>query len=232
MDYQREYSKLNPNYHYSDAPRKLKDITETFNAAPKSIIDLGCGIGRLSSFLYSHYQPEFMEAVDISREAILKAREHESKDIEWVVGDTMKYKPNRKFEAGIIADLLEHLEQDKLFLAKVSDYADKIVIRVPLENTLVNRLIKKLRLGDEFLRSEKRFGHIHHYSLPQLENLFNDAGLATEKCKLFPLAKRSLFRFELLRWTGLAMWLFSPRASAEIIGALAVFVLKRPSANC
>lgn len=225
MDYKTDYIKFNPDYHKADASRKLSDITSTYKGRSESILDLGCGAGSLTSLLLFYYRPHYIEGVDISRRAIDIAKSQD-KQIKWTVADVTEYQPKEKFDLVVSADLLEHIRGDKDFLKRISSFGKRIVIRVPLEKTTINELIKKTGLGDEFNRSEERFGHINHYSLLSLESLFKSAGFQIEKFELFPLAKRSLFRFELLRWFSLLVWPFSKQLSSKIFGGFAVFVLR------
>ncbi|OGD78652.1 hypothetical protein A2368_01940 [Candidatus Collierbacteria bacterium RIFOXYB1_FULL_49_13] len=224
MDYQGEYIRLNPGYHKEDSFRKFVDLTSVYRDKPEKMLDLGCGVGALTLRLYDFYRPSKMTGVDISKVAIETASKS-SENIQWFVGDAMTYEPGEIVDVTIMADLVEHIADDLMVLQEIKKYSKKIVIRVPLENSWSNRTIKALGLGDEFKRSEVRFGHVHHYSFPELKNLFGKAELKVEKYDFFPLVKRTLLRFEILRWVGLLIWPFSKILAVKSVGGFCVFVL-------
>lgn len=225
MDYQKEYFNLHPDYHRLDAPRKLDDLLSVYNSKPKRIIDLGCGVGTLSHMLFNHFNPDYMVGLDLSKKAVAEARKS-SKKIHWISGDVLNYKTEKTFDVAFVADLMEHLDDDLSFLKHVSKISNRIILRVPLENTYVSYFLKICGVSDEFARAKKRFGHVHYYSIGNLRELFCNAGLKIEKMSYQPLAKRSMFRFEVLRWFGLFLWIFSKPLSARFAGSFAVFSLK------
>lgn len=225
MDYQTEYSKHNPDYHRREAPRKLQDIVNTYKGEPLKVMDVGCGVGLLSGLLYKHYLPQKIVAIDISKRAIKEAKLQKT-NINFYAVDVMKYFPTEEFDTIFIADLMEHIVDEIAFLKKISSFGKELVIRIPLEDTLANRIFRRLGLADQFADSRVRYGHIHSYNIDSLQKLFSKTGLNVINLKVFPLAKRSKWYFELLRWISLTLWPISKYLSANTFGAFAVFVLK------
>ncbi len=226
MDYQKEYILRNPDYHRSDAPRKLADITRTYKGTPRSAIDIGCGVGYLTTLLYKYYAPKKMTGLDISRIAIKQAKLQNTK-IDYYAEDLLKVSLQEKYDIAFVSDLLEHVADEKVFLDKITKIGRSAVLRVPLEDNLVNNLFKLLRLSDQFKSSRERYGHIHFYNTSSLLKLFKENDIEISTFRIFPLAKRSKWYFEMIRILGLVFWAINKSIAADIFGAFIVCVIHK-----
>lgn len=227
MDYQKEYLELNPGYHSSDAPRKLQDIARTYQGTPQSILDLGCGTGFLTRLIYDRYKPKILTAVDISKKAVEIAMENKSDDIDWVVSDVFDFKPQIEYDLVYVGDLVEHVQSDIDFLKKVGKFGKQILIRVPIENVSINRVLKRFNISDEFERFEKQFGHIHHYSINEFDDLTTKASLKIIRCRVFPLSRRSKWYMELFRLISFIVWKVNSFRAADTFGGFAMYLLEK-----
>lgn len=223
MNYSNEYWKKNPSFHKEDAPRKFVEITSLINYTPKTIVDIGCGAGYLTNLIFNKYRPIKMVGIDISKEAIDIAREISPKNIDYRSMNLMDFEIKEKFELGYLADLLEHIEDDKEILKKLLSFCKTLIIRVPLEHNFYNDFLKFIHISDEYKSFEKRYGHIHHYNLSDLNTLFSKCGIKVEEFKLFPLGKRTKRLNNLAVYISKVVRLFSHSLSASIFGGFAVF---------
>lgn len=226
MDYQKEYAKLNPTYHEEDAPRKLQDVINAYSDHPKSILDLGCGSGQLSEFIYNSYKPSKYTAVDISQTAIDMAKNNRSKKIDWIVGDAFDLKIKEKYDLVYIGDLVEHVDSDIDFLNKVKGYGKNLLIRIPLERVLINDILRILKITDEYKRFEHQFGHVHHYSINDFDKLLKRCDLKVIKRTINPLSRRSKKYMELIRQISLILWKISPNTAANLFGGFAMYLIE------
>ncbi len=227
MNYSTEYWGKNPTFHREDAPRKYSEIISLVNYTPKSIIDIGCGAGFLTNMIYESLKPLKMVGVDISEEAINVATKFSNKNIKFVVGDFGRFEVKEKYDLGIVADLIEHIEDDKDFLVKAMSLCDKLIIRIPLERNCYNDLLKYIGLSDEYSSLEKRYGHIHHYNLKDLTKLFESQKIKVEQIKIYPLGKRTKLINNFAAFFSRIVGIFSMSVSANLFGGFSVFRLSK-----
>ena len=95
------------------------------------ILDIGCGNG------YNTYKiaekAGSVVGIDIDEENIRLARKDFKKNnIKYIKGDATSYKFDKKFDAIVLSNVLEHLEDRIRFLKKVKDLGEKMLIRVPM----------------------------------------------------------------------------------------------------
>jgi len=111
------------------------------------------------------------------------------------------FKPRKKYDLVVCADIVEHIDDDIKFLKKVSFFGKIILIRIPLEDSKINYLLKKLNISDELKKTEERYGHTHHYSVEKMINRANRANLAVTSFSLFKIDKKRSWWFnEIIRF--------------------------------
>ena len=107
-----------------------------------TILEVGCGIGTVSSLLMSAIPSGNFTGVDISPGSIETAKKLFGKpNAEFLVDDMSDFKSNKLFDFVVFPDVLEHIPVDqhsKLFenVAKVSKPSTKVLINIPEPNAL------------------------------------------------------------------------------------------------
>lgn len=131
-----------------------------------SFLDVGCGIGDVSEFVASKGWNG--KAIDISENAIQIAKQKLSSFSGVDVQQQLLEDVNGKFETIFLMDILEHLEDDKSVLKKVSELLHPtgfLVLSVPSNP------------GKEWRWDDECYGHLRRYSVEGLTAVLKEAGL-------------------------------------------------------
>ena len=97
------------------------------------VLDVGCGNGFLTYEVAE--KAKKVVAVDVNKKNIEHAKKFFKRDnIEYIHKDATTLNFDRKFNVAILSNVLEHIEDRHSFLLKISQLADKILIRVPMIN--------------------------------------------------------------------------------------------------
>lgn len=239
MDYTNEYISLHPGLHIEDAQYKLHDLRmelSKLKSDVRSVLDIGCGAGAVT---YELTTQDFLMAnvvgVDVSTYMISQAQSaFGSERISYIASDCYDYlaKQNENaFEIGYCADLIEHLKDDIFFLNEVGRVCQTFVVRVPLEDSTFNKILR-LFGKDEYRRTEDLFGHVHHYSMNELSCKVAKAGMVLHSYSLSPILKpRSSRLNEIGREMGMLAGVVSKNIEISFAGGFAVLTIRKASRN-
>lgn len=192
MDYQEQYWLKHPGMHLSDSERKIEELKAVLpkRITAKTLLDVGCGAGEILVRL-SHHLSAFGLGADISRKALDAAQSRSrGTDTSWIQADVLSLPFKQSaIELVIITDLLEHLAEPGLALAEVSRIGEALLLRMPIENNLASRLLM-LMGRKEWERLERKYGHIHHFSVFGVFRLLKKGGFKAKKWMAFELPPR------------------------------------------
>jgi len=136
------------------------------------VLDIGCGNGALTYDLSK--KAKRIIGIDLNKKNIKIAEEkYFAPNIKYIIGDVTENLPDERFDAIILSNVLEHIENRIEFLEKIKKMAPKILIRVPMFNRDWIVLYKK-ELGIEW-RSDKT--HYIEYTLKSFKDELNQASL-------------------------------------------------------
>ena len=150
------------HWYYSSKAKAMTSLLQ--GATPTRILDVGAGSGFFSRYLLAHTTAQEAWCVDTSYQADSDEREddkvvHYRRSVGAIDADLV-----------LLMDVLEHVDDD---VALLKDYVDKVpsgsrfLITVPAFNFLWSE-------HDDFLEHKRR------YSLRQLEEVVQNAGLAVK----------------------------------------------------
>ncbi len=95
------------------------------------VLDIGCGNGALAYDVAG--KAEFVAGIDIEEKNIKKAQSKYSRqNMKYIVGDATKDLTGEKFDAIILSNVLEHIEDRVGFIQSLRGLAFKYLIRVPM----------------------------------------------------------------------------------------------------
>jgi SAM-dependent methyltransferase len=151
--YNQFYKKYGKSIHFD--PERFIAIS---NLAEGQVLDIACGTGDLADF----YKGEYV-GLDISDTAIDMARKTERNNARFYVSDVTisEEKFANKFDTIVMAEFLEHIEDDKIVFENIKKWTQpnaRIVISVPNSN----------RVPDP--------NHLREFTIPQLRKRFSPMG--------------------------------------------------------
>ncbi|MFX1383455.1 MAG: class I SAM-dependent methyltransferase [Promethearchaeota archaeon] len=135
------------------------------------ILDIGCGNGYVS-YKIAEYAKKVV-GIDINLNSINYAKKYYNREnIQYIVGDALNYKFDKKFDVIILSNFLEHINKRIEFLVKIKHLSDYILTRVPMINRSWLPLYKK-SLGLEYRLDQT---HYIEYTLKTFYNEIESAG--------------------------------------------------------
>jgi len=139
---------------------------------PKTIIELGCGMGEVIGECKARNLAEEYYGVDYSEEAILYMNK-QFPDIKTLVADFSERSTpftDKHFDVVIVSHVLEHLQDPEImfrFLEKIN--FSYLIIEVPLEDLILGRVKAEIIKS----REENKAGHVQFYTPSKIRYLLN-----------------------------------------------------------
>jgi len=139
------------------------------------VLDVGCGKGE-AAFDLAKKASEVV-AIDLSEKNIKFAQKrYSAPNIKYIIGDATKNLPNERFDAIILSNVLEHIENRTELLRDLKKITPKILIRVPMINRDWITLYKK-ELGIAWKLDKS---HFTEYTIESFQEEIQKAGLKIE----------------------------------------------------
>lgn len=143
------------------------------------VLDIGCGNGFLTNDIAA--KAGSVTAIDLNKDNIEVAQRDFSRDnIRYICGDATQLDFGEKFDAVILSNILEHIEDRHAFLLKVKGLASKFLIRVPMINRDWLTYYKR-ELGAEYRLD---LTHRVEYTMESLQEELKKAGMRIEKASI------------------------------------------------
>lgn len=121
------YSGIHPKHAIQNYYRFFLENIESTD----KILDIGSGNGVVAAHLAD--KATYVIGIDIRPQNIeISRRNHQKKNLEFILGDATTYNFNDTFDAIILSNVLEHIEHRVKFLKDIKRLAPKILIRVPM----------------------------------------------------------------------------------------------------
>lgn len=137
-----------------------------------TVLDIGCGNGMVAYDVAK--KAKEVIGIDFSSKSIRKAKKtYSGKNLRFIIGDATTFKFQRKFDAIILSNVLEHIQERIDFLKKIKALSSVLLIRVPMINRDWITLYKK-EIGANW-RLDKT--HYIEYTLDSFRKELNQAGL-------------------------------------------------------
>lgn len=169
-----------PFLHIEDSPRKIREIKHVVPGSfrANSILDIGCSTGLITRAVGETYKAKIVDGLDVSEPALDLARSQLSvfQESHIFQEEFEDHETQRLYDLVMFIDVLEHMSDPVGALKKASEMGRYSVVRSPLEQTRMNRLIKN-HGGKNYMKlMGERYGHIHHFNMDSLSTLFHEGG--------------------------------------------------------
>lgn len=142
--------------------------------SPRTILDLGCGVGSIDFFLAK--QGFKVDGVDISKHAISIARKFKKlsnvSNAAFFLDDVTTFNNHKKYDLIICSEVIEHIEDDKKLLKNMYLLLEKEGVGV-ITTPSLNAPLFKIGLLKKF---DRKVGHLRRYSSQSLINRVQKVG--------------------------------------------------------
>lgn len=168
-----DYLAKNPTWDVQDSPwkaRKVHEILAVNGVQPASLVDVGCGAGKVLMALRQAYPSARLTGFDIAPDAERFWAAPRADDIELSVGDFTAVTGPR-YDVLLALDVLEHLQDPYSFLSRLRGRAGHYVFHVPLDLSALSVLRES-----PLLYVHDKVGHLHFYTRDLALTLFHDCG--------------------------------------------------------
>lgn len=140
-----------------------------------SVLDIGCGSGVILNKLAPHVKS--VTGIEISDANYKKSIESISGDnIKVIHGDATNFPFEDKFDAIVMSNVLEHIDDRNTFLNCIQKIAPKILIRVPL----ITRSWLPVFMKNQGFEYRLDRTHYTEYTEEQIKNELKGAGIVIE----------------------------------------------------
>ena len=216
------YGQRNPTWHEEDAVHKAQAIADLLRFGglePPSIVDVGCGTGRVLLELKDILDRRDLRSIsyegwDIAPEAVKKAREREGHRIKFVCEDFLA--SERVVDLILCIDTFEHVSDDVGFLAALAKRADWFVFRIPLDLSALDVMRPK-----RLIAARRNWGHRHVYSRALALEVLGEAGFQVQTERYHRISKR----FGGLDPVRRALFRVDPHRAVRAFGGFSLMVL-------
>lgn len=168
-----QYVTNNPTWDLEDSPWKANQVGLILAAnsiEPGSVCEVGCGAGYILSELRSSYPGADLFGFDIAPSASRFWPKHESRRIEFSVGDFLTVNA-RHYDVILVLDVIEHVRDPFAFLSSLRKWGRWFVLHIPLDLSAVTVMREK-----PILNVRRKVGHIHYFTKNLALSLLDEAG--------------------------------------------------------
>lgn len=155
-----KYLKANPTWHVEDSPWKARQISKMLkrnSIEPKSIAEVGCGVGEILNQLYQ-VMPNDINFIgyDISFDAISLAKSRENERLSFKQENFLE--TNYKYDLLLMIDVFEHVDDYLGFLRSCKNKSKYTIIHIPLDIDVLGIL------RNVPIKTRKSVGHLHYFT--------------------------------------------------------------------
>lgn len=169
-----DYLEKNPSWFIEESPFKVRQIVQMIaknNLSPRTICEVGCGAGEVLRLLQQQMDPEcrFL-GYDISPQALEMCKSRANERLQFKLADVTQ-DDGAFFDAMLILDVVEHVEDYFGFLNKIRPRSDLKIFHFPLDLS-VQAVFRKHGL----LKRRELYGHIQYFTKETALATLKDVG--------------------------------------------------------
>ena len=169
------YSKENPSWHMEESPFKVRQILRMVkrqNLAPKTVCDVGCGVGAVLTELQPHLPSDcHCWGYDVSPDAIARCNGRVNERLRFSVRDIRRDECDVFFDLLLILDVFEHVEDYVGFVRDVRSKGKYKLFHIPLDLS-----VQAVARREGLLRRRDKFAHLHYFTKETALRTLTDVG--------------------------------------------------------
>jgi ubiquinone/menaquinone biosynthesis C-methylase UbiE len=219
------YLKNNPTWDMEDANYKTTHILKLlakYNINAKSILDIGCGSGRILVELKNKLPLDTnFYGVDISPQAIELAKSINEANINIELRDITTNKLSDKYDLTLVIDVIEHVEDYFKIIRELREVSNYTLFHIPLDLCIWSLFREKM-----LIESKQRVGHIHNFTEDFMKSILTDHGFEIiSAIYTEPLNKVKNFKQSIVEFLRKLLFTINPRFCSKTIGGMSLMVL-------
>ena len=219
------YLKNNPTWDMEDANYKTTHILKLlakYNINAKSILDIGCGSGRILVELKNKLPLDSnFYGVDISPQAIELAKSINEANINIELRDITTNKLSDKYDLTLVIDVIEHVEDYFKIIRELREVSNYTLFHIPLDLCIWSLFREKM-----LIESKQRVGHIHNFTEDFMKSILTDHGFEIiSAIYTEPLNKVKNFKQSIVEFLRKLLFTINPRFCSKTIGGMSLMVL-------
>lgn len=225
------YLSKNPTWDAEDAPYKSSFIIQLLqknNIPLQKIAEVGCGSGAILLQLQKNLTQSIQYfGYDISADAYKICKQNENEYLHFFHQDYTNIQNEAPYDAQLVIDVIEHVEDYFLFLKKIKNKAKYTVFHIPLDMCIWTLFREKM-----LIEAKDRIGHINIFTEQFILSILKDSGYTIiDKIFTKPLPNNRTLKEKIITATRNFLFALSPSFCAKTIGALSIMVLAKNESN-
>jgi SAM-dependent methyltransferase len=223
-----EYVAHNPSWDQEDSPWKaalVRQALERRGLRPASIVEVGCGAGRVLATLRDSFPQAYLHGYDIAPAAARFWSESSTKGIQFTSGDFLS-SSDPPYDVVLLLDVIEHLSDPFEFLVQVRPRGRHFVFHFPLDLSALSVIREK-----PLLHARSKVGHLHYFTKSLALALLDECGYEVLDARYTGAAFNAPQRSWKSRLMGLfrrVAYLFHHDVAVRMFGGETLLVLARP----
>jgi SAM-dependent methyltransferase len=169
------YLELNPSWHVEESPFKVRQILRMLERralAPRTVCDVGCGVGAVLAELQPHLPADCVcWGFDVSPDAIARCGPKSNANLHFVVSDIRRDRKGESFDLLLMLDVFEHVEDYMGLVRDVKSKARYKLFHIPLDLS-VQAVVRRNGL----LRRRDDHAHLHYFTKETALRTLTDVG--------------------------------------------------------
>ena len=226
------YLETHPDWHVEDSAWKadqVKAMLDRHGLAPRTVCEVGCGAGEVLRQLRDRLDPATsFVGYEISPQAYELASGRATDRLRFVLGDLAAEPDDVAFEALLILDVIEHLEDPFSFLRAMAARAGHVVLHIPLDMN-VQAIARNLLMSS----SREPLGHLHYFQKETALATLEETGFEVVDWTYTPstfVHPPENARARVIQALRRAMFRVAPDLTLRLIGGWSLLVLARRAA--
>jgi len=219
------YLKNNHTWHQEDSPFKANWIIKIIQKNSlnlSTISEIGCGSGEILKKLSDKLDKSIkFSGYEISPQAFAMCKQKENENLNFFLKDLLK--EDKFFDALLVIDVIEHIEDYFNFLRQVKTKAKYKIFHIPLDLSILNILrVNPIKL------KRKEVGHIHFFTKEIILDSLRESGFKIIDYFYTNVSSGLLnqsFKSKLLKFPRKFLYLINKDFTVRVLGGYSLMVL-------